>query len=199
MNAFVYRGNRDYVLGADVLDAVLAQLYGKKPRPEHVDYQVRKPCHCESFRLAERKEAKDEENALALYQDKGHDLVILPAGAEVKKRVPCIETQLEPLYQFALQAEFPSVAVADLPKHISLCHALVPSFKCLLQRVFPPQPSMPTHYLFARLLLHRMDFCAFSIRFERMFATRYFEGKILVENSPVGFLYFSKENMPCSV
>lgn len=186
---FVFRGKRNYVLGADILNAVLHGFYGHTKTHE-LDYVVKRPCTTSSYRLVAREDAtpSEEIQAIAQLRDIHHHVLIMPEGAPVTERMPCLEKEMATYFSYNTKLpNKPIVHVDKLYKGEPFTKTCVAAFKYLLNVcVFHEQRQ----YLFVRLRLETTDISEFSIQFERIFAKRFFEATISVQGKPCGQIFF---------
>ena len=186
---FIFRGKRNYVLGADVLDAVLFDFYGSS-KTRDLDYLVKYPCKTQGYRLLERASATqlEEMRAMAQLRDENHNVLIMPAGNPVTERCDCTETGMATYFTYDRQnPEKPIVHVSQLLTETPFSRTCVAAFKYLLNTCVVLEPRQ---YLCARLRLKTTDISCFSIQFQRIFAKTFFEGSILIQGQPCGQIFF---------
>lgn len=186
---FIFRGKRNYVLGADVLDAVLCDLYGNTKTCD-LDYVVKHPCTTQGYRLLERAVATPQDEMLAMAQlhDEKHNVLIMSAGNLVNERTDCTESAMAEYFSYDRQnPEKPVVHVSQLLDGTPFSRTCVAAFKYLLNACVVPEPRK---YLFARLRLKTTDISCFSIQFQRIFAKTFFEGSVMVQGQPCGQIFF---------
>lgn len=185
---FVYRGKRSHVLAADILSEILVSLYGNCIT-KNLDYSAKQVCTVEGFNLMQATDATqaDQMRALGLFRDAQHDLLVLPAGGPVTQRVPCDEADFMAQCTLGQMDEKPMVSFTPKAGR-SLLRDSVSSFKHLLIESVVKQKQS---FLFANLKLQTTQLSSISIQFERLFAKRYYEGKIFDCGQPVGTIFFT--------
>lgn len=186
----VVRGKRDYVLGADILEQALQQMYGHAQTTQ-LDFTVKQRCITEGCRCVPKSQTTlaEQMQALALLRDVDHDMVILPCGERVTQHMPCNEATMAEHFVYTQEDGKALVHVAAFPSGEHSLRVCVAAFKYLLNTCVV---DTPRKYLFARLQLDFTPLSVFSIRYERLFAHRFHEGRILLEGKVCGAIYFTE-------
>ena len=185
---FVYRGNRKHVHVADILNKTLVSLYGDGNTTQ-LDYSIKQPCTVEEISLMQAADATqaDHMRALAIFHDAQHDLLVLPAGGPVTQRVPCDEVEFISQCTFGELSGKAFVSFTHREGR-SVVRDCVSSFKYLLTEHVVKQKQT---FLFANLKLQTTKLSSVSIQFERLFAKRYYEGKIFDCGQAVGTIFYT--------
>ncbi len=179
------RGARDYLLAADLFDAV------QNTFPK--DYQAR-DIQMLCFAKA-KKEVRIEPFApeslplaYARYKDKEQDLLLLPLAQSPQRRIEDREKELLPYFALSgrkLDANVPS----SLP--FSPVYQAVAAFKQLLHQ--PQELGPAAKFIVARLSLQRLFSGPFSLVYTRLVGGAFYEAEISQNGEALGKLYFARE------
>ncbi len=193
ISPFLFRGTRNYVLGADVLYTVLDSLH-RRNTAKNIDYTVKQACTTQSIKLIPAQEASTTEQlkAVGVFIDNVSNVLILPHGKKIEERTVCIDAEIAQHFTYSTEDSLhPEVYFNSSFENTPLIHTLVVAFKYLLNKKFV---SDQRSYSFARLKLDNLDIEQFSIRYIRFFANRFFEGHIFSQEKQIGAIYFGGQN-----
>lgn len=180
-----FRGERDYLLAADLFVAVLASF--------SADYQPSE-MHSTFFSKARHKVALcvfSPENlpfAHARYQDKEHDLLLMPLPALPGQR---IQDREEELHRYFAVADREIRITAPTSMTFSPVHQAVAGFKYLLRQ--PLHLGAAAQFVVARLYLKRLFSGPFTLAYTRIMGGSFHEGDIRQNNQSLGKIYFARE------
>lgn len=178
------RGNRDYVLGADILDAVLAGL----PDGQGVafDFIVQRKCK-KQFRIVDALAGAEEKSVVARYQDSSCRLWVVEGQELPTERVEDDEATLQEYLTWKGQM----VVAEMLPTAFSFARYCVVGFKTLLNTEILKDSD--NKFLFTRLKLEKQPGFPCGIEYKRCINKRFYEGRIVCADEPVGQIYFYAE------
>lgn len=190
--AFPFRGKREYILVADLLDTTLRRLYGELIYPAVMDLTILQKSRFEGLELVLADEATElqKAQALALYTDAEHRLFLLPHGKESQERVP--DNDADIALAFSVHEQKQEIDIPDLrgtQPECSLARACVIAYKILLQQC---QIGSGV-FLFARLKFEGLQPGPLTLRYQRLVGGLFWEGALLQKGCIVGHIYFTKK------
>ena len=182
---FLFRGSRDYVLGADMLDFILSEC-GKDSDIKNFDFVVQrktnKVCIIKKYgtNLSSKK-------PVAIFKSADENLQLFETNSEAEVRVSWDEQFMES--SFVCMCNTKTVHVSFGKTGASFARSAVVAFKYLLNDCVSESKKS---YVFVRLLMNDTLKSDYTITFTRMVAKKFFEGVIKSQGQSVGKIYFSE-------
>lgn len=180
MTNFCLRGDRDYVSGATIFDAVRKH----DPLPQALDVQFRKMTARQC--VIETTDPPDRQGALvASYTSKGLRVYLYETAIPVAERRPCNEKEI--ISKVTFQDQDASCLMPAIPSCTPI-EAFVAMYKYSLKAILP---TYQKKYIWARLVadyLPESGVC--MVRHQRRLGRDFFEGHLLHDGQPVGSIYF---------
>lgn len=179
-NWFVFRGRRDYLHSASLFDCVLARRGRDAGEPKNIDFTFKR----KSNRVCRIEDtSRGDEGLVAAYVDDGSQYYIYETDQPIRRRVHYAEPTEGNGYTIEGDCAFIQMA----GEGVSFIELAVGAYKGLLTSIFPKSGGK---YIFARIRLDWIPDSSFQICYKRKVAKKFFEGQIVVKESPVGFIYF---------
>ena len=182
----VFRGGRDYVLAADIIDYVRANLPDGVAKGGYDFNMIRKTAR--EIALAGVGEDIASGSIVASYKSGGTTFFVREGGRDVTGRMDCDEKAMESSFSLegnTIGAPAPSVEA-------SFSRMCVVAFKHVLNTVVRPEAK--EHYVLARLMVDEEPEGDFAVRYSRMVGGRFHEGVILDGDRRIGRIYFGLED-----
>lgn len=178
------RGDRDYVLGADILDAILAEF--SVGQDWNFDFVVQRKCK-KQFRIVGELTDIPAESVVGRYQDSSHRLWVIEGQDMLTERVEDDEATLQSYLTWKDQMVF----AETLPDSFSFSRYCVVGFKTLLNTQVLKDSK--NKFLFTRLKVHKQPDFPCGIEYKRCINKRFYEGRIVGDGEQVGEIYFYAE------
>ena len=180
-NYFFFRGNRNYIHGADILAAVVKHF---QIHPINgFDYLVSQPA-LTCFTFAEYSDELKSQ-AVAHYKDSIQNVLIIPTTEPVASRIPDSEQDIKA----GVSITENTATIDEIFDGVSPYRYAVIIFKALLEKINFEQDIK---YKFVRLILKKELPEHFSITYSRMVGGSFFEGIIMASEVELGKIYFGR-------
>ncbi|GFM35147.1 hypothetical protein [Desulfovibrio subterraneus] len=182
---FCYRGKRDYILGADILDYVLQEASISIDASGY-DFLVVKKAHgiC---RISDSSSVDADSGRVAALKIGSQEFSIFETDDKPVLRVVCDESSMSGF--FTIDESGSCVNVSSPINNASFARSAVVAFKYLLNSILGNEGRS---YLFVRLNMKAIPSASFAIRYARIVAKKFYEGVIVADGNEVGRIYFSE-------
>lgn len=182
MTVLCKRGRRDYVLGADILEAIHNKI--DVPSNAPCDFIVTRKCH-KNISIVESSSGLAPELIVATYKDKEHKFWVIESESEVTQQKPDDEAFAANFFV----NEGLNVVIPTCPQGFTVARLAVVAFKAALKAA---GISSSTRFLLGRLVLKFSLDIPFSIRYSRLVNGKFYEGILSSRSQDVGRIYFSE-------
>ncbi|MDH5573276.1 MAG: hypothetical protein OEY89_16055 [Gammaproteobacteria bacterium] len=179
-NWFIYRGKRNYLHSTSLFDFIVTEYAKKVGTPSDIDFVfIRKSkniCRIETKNYG-------IEGLVASYEDNNAQYYMYETENTITER----NLYNEPVIgaHFTIKDNTTFVRISDQDN--TFIELAVAAYKELLVSLFPQHKDK---YVFSRIQLAFIPTQPFEILYKRKIAKKFYEGKIIVDGTDVGLIYF---------